>query len=255
MDQREAGAVRVHVIGSSGTFPTPGRPAAGYLFEQDEMRVWCDAGPGTFMALPVEPDLVDAVVLSHQHPDHCADIFAAFHAWTYRPEPRRGVPLYAPEELLEKVSGFLGKGPGSELYQTFEFCPVSPGDRVRFGGMEVTFCEMDHPVPTLGSRWESNNRSLFYTADTGPGGSWRESARGVDVLLSEASLQGERQDSDFLQHLTAAEAGAIAREVGAQRLMLTHIPPYLDPARSVHEAEVAFDRPVGLAVPGTCFDV
>jgi ribonuclease BN (tRNA processing enzyme) len=243
------------VIGSSGTFPTPGRPAAGYLISQGDTRVWCDAGPGTFMGLPVDPDLVDAVVLSHQHPDHCADVFAAFHAWTYRPEPRRGVPLYAPEESLEKIALFLDKAPGSELYETFDFHPVWTGDTVRFGEIEVTFHETDHPVPTVGSRWTANSRSLFYTADTGPGGSWREAAHGVDVLLSEASLQGPRLESDFLQHLTSSEAGAIAREVEADRLVLTHIPPYFDPARSIHEAEVAFDRPVALAVPGVAFDV
>ncbi len=247
--------MRVHVIGSSGTFPVPGRPAAGYLFEQGGTRVWCDAGPGTFMALPVDTDLVDAIVLSHQHPDHCSDVFAAFHAWTYRPEPRVGVPLYAPEAVLDKIALFLDKGPDSELYQTFEFRPIRTGDTVRFGSMAVTFQEMDHPVPTLGSRWEADSRSLFYTADTGPRGSWQEAARGVNVLLSEASLQGDRRESDFLQHLTAGEAGMIAREVEADRLVLTHIPPYFDPARSVYEAEVTFDRPVALAVPGTSFDV
>jgi ribonuclease BN (tRNA processing enzyme) len=56
-------------------------------------------------------------------------------------------------------------------------------------------------------------------------------------------------------HLSAAEAGEIAREVGAGRLVLTHIPPYLEVARSVHEAEQAFGRPVAVATPGTSFDV
>ena len=55
--------------------------------------------------------------------------------------------------------------------------------------------------------------------------------------------------------MTAGEAGQIAREVGAKKLVLTHIPPYLDSSRSVHEAELTFDRPVALAVPGTSFDV
>ena len=60
----EACAVRVHVMGSSGTYPVPGRPASGYLIEQDGTRVWCDAGPDTFTALPVDPDLIDAIVIS-----------------------------------------------------------------------------------------------------------------------------------------------------------------------------------------------
>jgi hypothetical protein len=37
--------------------------------------------------------------------------------------------------------------------------------------------------------------------------------------------------------------------------VLTHIPPYLDVSRSVHEAETTFDRPVSLAMPGVTFDV
>lgn len=247
--------MKVRVIGSSGTFPVPGRPAAGYLIEQGSTRVWCDAGPGTFTGLPVDPDLVDVIVLSHQHPDHCADLLIAFHAWTYRPEPRLSVPVYGPQAVWDRIEAFFDKGPDSDLDATFSFHPVWTGDEVEFGEIRVSFVEMDHPVPTVGSRWEANNRTLFYTADTGPAGDWPEHARGVDVMLSEASYQGRTEDKQYSQHLTAGEAGQIARTVGAGRLVLTHIPPYMDPARSVHEAEVVFDRPVQLATPGTSFDV
>lgn len=247
--------MRVDVVGSSGTFPVPGRPASGYLITQGETRVWCDAGPGTFMALPVESDMVDAVVLSHQHPDHCADLLAAFHAWHYRPEPRRDIPLYAPRAVWDRISEFLEKGWGSELDDLFDFQPVWTGDQVTIGALEVRFVEMDHSVPTVGSRWEAGNRTLFFTGDTGPEGDWKELARDVDVMLSEASYQGASEEKSYSHHLTAGEAGEIAREVGAGRLVLTHIPPYLDPARSLHEAEVAFDRPVTLATPGAHFNV
>jgi ribonuclease BN (tRNA processing enzyme) len=247
--------MRVDVIGASGTFPVPGRPGSGYLITQGETRVWCDAGPGTFMALPVESDMVDAVVISHQHPDHCADLFAAFHAWQYRPAPRAGVPLYAPQAVWDRISQFLEKGPGSELYELFDFTPVWTGDTATIGELEVSFTEMDHSVPTVGSRWEANNRTLFFTGDTGPEGDWRELARGVDVMLSEASYQGASEDKVYKHHLTAGEAGEIAREIGAAKLVLTHIPPYYDVAKSVHEAELTFDRPVTLATPGAHFDV
>ncbi|MGH3667184.1 MAG: MBL fold metallo-hydrolase, partial [Acidimicrobiia bacterium] len=73
-------------------------------------------------------------------------------------------------------------------------------------------------------------------------------------MLCEAAYQ-ERGDGDYPHHLTATEAGQIAREVGARNLALTHIPPYLDVSRSIDEAESAFDRPVSLAMPGVSFDV
>lgn len=250
MDEGEVGSLRVHVIGSSGTFPAPGRPASGYLIERGSTRVWCDAGPGTFMSMPVDTDLIDAVVISHQHPDHCVDLMTAFHAWTYRPEPRRPVPLFGPEAVWDRISDFLEKEP-----MCYEFSPVWTGDAVRIGELSVTFVEMDHSVPTVGSRWDGEGRTLFFTGDTGPGGNWRELARDVDVLLSEASYQEATKNSDYPHHLSAAEAGSIAREVGANDLTLTHIPPYLDTSVSVSEAEKEFDRPVRLAVPGTSFSV
>ena len=76
--------MRVDVMGSSGTYPVRGRPTAGFLITQGSTRVWCDAGPGTFTAMPVDSDLVDAVVVSHQHPDHCAELLIAFHGWNYQ---------------------------------------------------------------------------------------------------------------------------------------------------------------------------
>ena len=242
--------MRVHVVGSSGTFPAPGHPASGYVIEHEGTRVWCDAGPGTFMSLPMDTDLIDAVVVSHQHPDHCSDLFAAYHAWTYRPEPRDPVPLFAPQAVWDRIVGFIEKEP-----PCFAFTPVADGDAKEIGSLRVEFGEMDHPVPTVGSRWEGSNRTLFFTADTGPTGLWTRLATGVDVMLSEASLQGETDDKAVPHHLTASEAGRIARDAGAGELVLTHIPPYLEPSRSVTEAEKTFDRPVRLAVPGTSFTV
>lgn len=242
--------MRLSIVGSSGTFPARGRPASGYLFELGSTRVWCDAGPGTFMSLPVDPDLIDAVVISHQHPDHCSDLTAAFHAWTYRPQPRDPVPLYAPQSVWDRLLAYIERDPAC-----FDFVPVGTGDEARFGDISVSFVEMDHSVPTVGSRWDGNGRTLFYTGDTGPAGEWPDHAAGVDVLLSEASYQEATKNADYPYHLSAAEAGEIARRIGAGQLVLTHIPPYLDPSVSVAEAEAVFDRPVRLAVPGAGFDV
>jgi ribonuclease BN (tRNA processing enzyme) len=247
--------MRVRVIGSSGTFPAPGRPAAGFLIEHGSTRVWCDTGPGTFVAMPVDSDLVDAVVISHQHADHCTDLLTAFHAWTYRPGPREGIPVFAPQSVWDRITAFVDHGQESVFETTFDFQAVGDGDKARIGDIDLTFAAMDHSVPTVGSRWVADGRSLFYTGDTGPGGNWKEAARGADVMLSEASYQESNKDPTYPFHMSAADAGSLAREIGAKRLVLTHIPPYLEVARSVHEAEQTFDRPVAAATPGTDFDV
>jgi ribonuclease BN (tRNA processing enzyme) len=247
--------VRLTVLGSSGTFPVAGRPAAGYLIEQAGTRVWCDAGPGTFTALPIDPDMVDAVVVSHQHPDHCLDVLVAYHAFRYRPEPRSGIPLYAPQEVIDRLCEFVDAGDDPEIYDTFDFHPVGEDDQIELGEMRVSFAVTDHSVVTVGSRWEAEGKSFAYSADTGPAGDWARLARGADLFMSEASYQGPSGVNDYPFHLTAGEAGEIARREGARSLMLTHIPPYLDPARSVAEAEATFGRAVELAVPGMVRDL
>lgn len=244
--------MRLTVLGSSGSYPAPGRPGSGLLVEQNRTRVWCDAGPGTFAALGAHlaPEDVSAVVLSHRHVDHCVDALAAFHAWAYRPEPRVAVPLVAPVSVIDAFVAFVGAEAGHPFYQVFELRPVSGGDRLTVGDLTVEFFDTDHSVATVASRWSDGNRVLAYSADTGPKGDWPRVAANADLFVCEATYQSDT-DSDYPHHLRGAEAGRIAREVGARRLMLTHVPPHLDPVRSVEEAEETFGREVALAVPGT----
>src|SRR5439155_7662213 len=69
------GAVKLTVVGCSGSFPGPDGPASCYLLEQDGVRVLLDLGSGALGSLSrhVDLDAVDAVVLSHLHADHCLD--------------------------------------------------------------------------------------------------------------------------------------------------------------------------------------
>lgn len=247
MADRSAGTLKLSVIGASGTYPALGFPGSGYLIEQQSTRVWCDAGPGTFVNLPVDPDLVDAIFISHQHPDHCLDLITAFHGFRYRPEPRLSIPVFSPASVIERLNAFVDS---PELARTFDFHPMNGGDSIAIGDLRVTFAWTDHSVPTLATRWEGNGRILAYSADTGPGGDWPGIAHEADLFLCEASYQADFEGYEYKQHLTSSLAGTIARSQGANRLMLTHIPPYLDKTISVSEAEATFDRPVELAVPG-----
>lgn len=246
--------MKVRVIGSSGTFPTPTNPASGYLVEEGTTRVWCDAGPGTFTSMPCDPELIDAVFISHRHPDHCADLFAAYHAWTYRPEPRTGVRLFANGDVLDHLSAFVGRRRGEAFGETFDLCEVEAGDEITEGEIVIKIVGVNHSVPALGSLWKGTGRSLFYSGDTGPG-VWTEQVEGADFFMCEAALQGARGDADFEHHLTASEVGEIGRSAGVGKVILTHIPPYLDATVSVAEAERTFGKPVSLAVPGMTIEI
>ncbi len=245
--------MRMTVLGSSGTYPAPGRPASGYLVEDHGATVWVDAGPGTFAALceHTEPGELDAVIVSHRHPDHCSDLFALFHYLAYGPGGRVPVKVFVPEGAADHLAGFVGGQTGDGAFRRlFDFHTVGDGDDAALGGLRLRFALTAHSVPTVGVRMEAGGRSLAYSADTGPGGGVPGLAAAADVFLCEATYQEPRGRHEYPYHLTAAQAGAMASDTGARRLVITHLPPSLDPTASADEAAASYGGPVEVAVPG-----
>ena len=244
--------MRLRVLGSNGTYPTPGHPASGYLVEHGGTRVMLDAGPGTAAAFQEAgtPGALSALVLTHVHPDHCADVFALFNLYRFGPERHSGIAALAPEGVAGRLAGFLGVPPEHDFYRVFAWDEVAPGEQRRVGEIEIRFGRADHPVPAVTVGLEAGGRRLVYSGDTGPGGDLAGFAAGAELLVCEATFQGDPGEARWPYHLSAGEAGAIARAAGVGRLLVTHVAPMLDPARSIAEARSAFGGPTDWAAPG-----
>jgi ribonuclease BN (tRNA processing enzyme) len=212
-----------------------------------EGTVWLDAGSGTMAALQLVVGLADvqAVVLSHEHPDHWTDIEGFFVACKYALR-RSGVPVYAPAGLRERMS--------VDASDTFAWHDVHDGDRVAIAGMTFTFSRTDHGPETLAMRIDGGGRSLGYSADTGPAWSFDALGRGLDLALCEATFQREQEDT-VPGHLSARQAGEMVRRAGVPRLVLTHFWPGLDMDRSALEAAETFGAHVDVARSGARFEV
>ncbi len=242
--------MRVTVLGASGSYPSPGGACSGYLVEGAGTKLWLDAGSGTFANLQRHvSDLasIDAIVLSHAHPDHWADVLGYQVVLRYI-HKREGVPAFGPPDLrvlLEAVHGPTGP--------QLDWTSVSDGMRATVGGMQLMFSRTDHQGETYAVRIDADGASLGYSADTGS--EWTLSALGpgLDMALCEATLEPEGQGS--IPHLTAAEAGAAGREAGVRRLVLTHFQPGVDIERAQVLGSEAFGAPVEVATEGACFEV
>ncbi len=245
----------LRILGSSGTAPTAHNPGSGYLVSGSEGHVLLDAGPGVAMALmrELDPGDLDAVFLSHRHPDHCSDIFALFHHFAYgdRP-PSSPVPVFAPLGLAEAAAAFVGADADHVWHDVFDWVPAAGTAQV--AGLTLRFGESPHSVPAACVRVEGAGRSVVYSGDTGPGGDLEALARGAHVLLCEATYQDDTDD-DSPFHLSATRAGEIASEAGVSRLILTHLRPTLDPGRSLAEAAGAFAGEVTIAEPGSTIEI
>jgi len=242
----------VTVLGSSAMYQTLDRAASGYLIEYEGVRVWLDAGGGTWRNLLAHMDHreLDAVLLSHRHPDHTIDVFQAFHARHYGTmEPLPPIPLWGPSETVENITSYA-----PELASSFDVQEVAAGQSFGFEGARFSFFEMAHPVETVGVRVERDGASFAYTGDTGPGGDLAALASGVDVFVCEATFQDS--DTEWHGHMSASQAGTVAAQADVGHLVLTHLPAARDLGLSVAEAHRNCEGiPVELASDGRRIEV
>jgi ribonuclease BN (tRNA processing enzyme) len=236
--------VELTVLGCSGSYGAPvGGACSGYLVRAGDAVIWMDCGNGSFANLQqhVHPGIITAVVITHAHPDHCADIYGLHVMYKYG-LGQNCLPVFAPEGVEKTLEVLVG-----EWTDTFDWKLVGDGSYVDIGDTRLSFSRTDHPLPTTAVDIAHDGKRLVYTADTGPGWSVEQFAPGADLVLSEATYQHD--DIRAPIHLSARQAGEAARAAKARRLMLTHLWPTLDPVASVEEGSEAFGRAVTLAAP------
>ncbi len=237
--------------------------ARGYDEALGKERLWnvaFDLGPGSFGQLwnYIDPSTLDAVVFSHCHADHMADVISlhVHRHWG----PARGNPplrLFGPQGLLERIRGV--DGVGEEEDYASDFTIVTLASRVAFtvGPLTITPAEGWHSVPSFGFRVEgpSEDRkgtsTLFYTGDTDRCQTIVDGARGVDVLLSEVGFTSDETVEGI--HMDGIRAGGVATDASVGRMLLTHIQPWTDPAILLAEVRSMWDGPVDLVCAGQAY--
>jgi len=257
--------VRLTVVGCSGSFPGPESPASCYLLEAEHddgsgrrtWRVLMDLGNGALGALQryADPLAVDAVFLSHLHPDHCLDLCGYYVLRKYHPEavPPR-LRVWGPEDTARRMARAydLPEDPG--MTAEFDFGAWRTGERITVGPFEVEPVPVVHPTEAYGLRIRADGVLVAYTGDTGPFGELTSLADGADLLLAEASFHDEADNPPGI-HLTGRDCGDLARRGGVGRLVVTHVPPWYDPRDMAAAAQKVFDGTVEVATPGATYDL
>ena len=250
--------MKLTVIGCSGSFAGPDSAASCYLLEGDHdgrtWRVLLDLGSGALGTLQryVDPLTLDAVLISHLHPDHYFDISGLYVVWKYHPGGARPrIPVIGPEGIADQCARAYGLAQHPGMSGEFEFHEYD--DRpIHLGPFTIRATRLVHPITAYGLRVESKGRTFVYSGDTGPCQELVDLAAGTDLLLCEAAFV-ESGDNPADLHLTGKQAGAAAAEAGARRLVLTHIPPWHNPGIPLAEAREAYDGPLEAAVTGSTY--
>ncbi len=256
--------VRLTILGCSGSIPGPDRAASGYLLEADGFVLGIDLGNGTLarMQALMDPFRLDALLLSHLHPDHCADFSALTVLRRYHPDPpydprAHRLPVYAPGEAPRRLANAFAPHESerleTDLSDVYEFHTLRHATG-RIGPFTVTPVPVVHPTESFGFRIGQDASTLAYTGDSGPCPGLEELAHGADVLLAEASWT-EAPDRPEALHLSGKQAGGLAHRAGAGRLLLTHVSPWSDGESILAEARAEFAGPTERVEQGGVYEL
>jgi ribonuclease BN (tRNA processing enzyme) len=123
------------------------------------------------------------------------------------------------------------------------------------GPLTITPLRVNHPVEAYGLRVEHRGQVLAYTGDTDSCDALKSLCHNASLVLADSAFVDGRDVEEGV-HLSARRAAeAVAGAGGVQRLVLTHLPPWNDPADCLAQARAVWDGPLEVARPGSSYDV
>ncbi|MCL6598870.1 MAG: MBL fold metallo-hydrolase [Alicyclobacillus macrosporangiidus] len=236
--------MEIHVLGFWGTYPGPGEATTGFLLQTDEGRqVLLDCGSGVLAQLfkITSVHALDAVIVTHHHFDHAADLGVLQYALLLarlRGERTRPLEIYMPHGPAELERAFHNE-PLANLQR------LDASSRLEIAGLQASFARTEHPVECLAVRLEGNGKVFAFSADSALSPVLEQVAQGADLFVCEASMyDGQEEEARQAGHVTARQAGEVAKRAGAKRLAITHYPHYGDLNVLQRQASEGFGRPV-----------
>lgn len=250
---------RLVLLGSKGgPALRPGGPwPSSSLLKFGGRTIVVDCGLGVTRGLAetgISLKSLDLVFITHLHSDHVLELGPLIHtAWTAglaTPVTVFGPPgtghywqrfCQAMEFDIEIRIVDEGRPDIGDLVSIVEF---GEGRVMEERGLKVLALRVDHPPVTdcFALRFEHAGQSVVFSADTAFFPPLADFAKGVDILVHEAMLErgidrlvaktgnGARLREHLLaSHTLAEEAGRIASDAGAKRLVLNHLIPADDP--------------------------
>lgn len=227
--------MRLTILGRNGPFPAPGGATSGYFLAAGESHIAIDMGSGVLSRLTAltPPEELTALLLTHWHYDHCADVLPLI----YRLEACATKPLhiFAPVDessLVRKAVQACGK---------IVLHDVAPGETFQVGEVQVTAFTARHPVPAVMYRIQAEGRTFCYTGDTNTVEVLVDFAKRADFLLADglftdATWREGPVPAEGKPHLSASHVAQLAKDADVRRFVITHLNPAIDPETLLREA-------------------
>lgn len=134
--------MKLIVLGSGTCVPSLKRNAPGYYLEAAGLQILVDCGSGTLLQLERAKKSykdIDAVFITHTHPDHISDLISLIHANRATPNYKRekDLRIVGPEGLKKFYDRYIASCVKSP--KTFHINVVEIEDKLDLGHIHVFF--------------------------------------------------------------------------------------------------------------------
>ncbi|MCC7362899.1 MAG: MBL fold metallo-hydrolase [Dehalococcoidia bacterium] len=223
--------LRLTFIGSGNAFSPAGLCCNGFLVND---RYLFEAPPqalSSLNTLKIDPNTIEAVVLSHHHGDHFLGLpFLLLHwKWQGRTTPVLIIGPKATELLGKDIAEKVFPGVLADTGYEIEWVEMTPGTPYRQGGLELEAYDVEHDdklAATLGYASRVDGRRLGYTGDTRLCQAVYDIAKDAEVLVSECASRADQVPihMNLVDDIPRVRA-AMRRDAD---LILSHISPDVD---------------------------
>jgi len=138
--------------------------------------------------------------------------------------------------------------------EVFDLCEYDTNNPTRLGDIRMMFVPVHHYVPSYAMAI-ADNKKLVYSSDSGPCDELTQIASGADLFLCNAGARWGKKEEILWGHMTAHEAGTLAKAAGAKRVILSHLWPTSDRQPVIEEATSAFGKSVEISQICQPYDV
>lgn len=221
-------SVTLQVLGCGDAFGSGGRLMTAFYVDAGSTRFLLDCGATAPLAMKrygVDPNSIDAVLLTHLHGDHFGGLPFIIREAQIAAERTRPLTIAGPAGVEERVRQalevfFPGSARGTQTF-TIEYVELPDQDPVGAGALKITAYPVVHTTGTNphALRVEVGGKVIAYSGDTGWSDVLVDCAQRADLFLCEAYTYEARKKN----HLDYRSVLARRDELGAKRIVLTHM--------------------------------